>query len=93
MALLCGALHLPYGDSVTWLGRIGTFSTYGLPCLFIAPPGVWVQWNSWVLVLPAIVSLLAWMSRSKVFEKVVFHKVWEFITGVIIAASLYSSVR
>ena len=92
MGLLCAVLHLPYGDSVTDVGRFFVFCTYGLPCLFIAPVGVLVRGNGWVLFLPIVVWLLAQASRSKVLERVVFHKVWEFVTGVLVAASLYAGV-
>ena len=93
MGILCAVLHLPYGDSLTCYGRVVVFSTYGIPCLFIAPTGAWVQWNWWAILLPALVSLGSWASRSKALERVIVHKIWEYGTGFLIACSLFGGLQ
>ena len=82
MALLCGTLHLPYGDSIpTEILKFLVFSSYFIALL---PLGI----TAWMIFSPIILFFMWSASNQPWGEKIVVWKIWELTAGFLIGITI-----
>ena len=80
-ALLTGVMHLPYGERTQYWQKAIVFVSFALPALIFG-------WTWWMVISPFVIFGLFWLSNILIFERIVVHKIWEFVTGVLIGIIL-----
>ena len=76
-------LHLPYGEKTSYIIKFLVFSAiFGSTCF--------LGWTYWQATGIVVTFLLFKISNTKWGQNVVFHKVWEFLTGSLIGITVAS---
>jgi len=72
--VLCGALHLPYGEKHNWFIKT-------LYALAISLPALIIKFNFWIAVLPIIFLLTFYLSNRPKWQYIFNWRICEAITS------------
>lgn len=84
--VLCGVLHLGYGDKTPWWEKALVGISYGLPSLFLG-------FTYWVFITPVIFLALFALSNWKATSKDFVWKVVEGLWGFILVATIIAAIQ
>lgn len=86
-ATICGVTHLPYGDGAPWDVRVGVFTSYALPSIWLVKD-LWFEFVVMLVVTGGLLTIAFIGSRNKRFQWCVKWKVWEMLAGFLVIASM-----
>ena len=84
--LLFGTLTLPYGEKTPYWAKLGVFCLYGLPSLLI-------DFSPWVIIAPIVMFALFWISNTKWGKNIIYWRIWEATSGLLIGATYASLIK
>ena len=84
MGVLCGVLHLGYGESTPWWGKAVVAISYALPALIVG-------WTWWSLILPPSFLIMFLLSNIPIFSTSFTWKCVEIMTGTLIGISVLTA--
>jgi hypothetical protein len=86
MICLSGALCLPYGERTPYWLKFLVFCTY-FACF------VWMGFSWWMVIGPAVIFGLFKVSNTQWGQNIVFWRVWEAVTALLIGITAASFIK
>ena len=82
--LLCGALHLGYGENSNWLKKV-------IYALAITAPSLVIKFNFWAIILPVVFLGTFYLSNKPKWQYIFNWRISEFLTSGVLGI-LYSQI-
>jgi len=82
--LLCGALHLGYGENSNWLKK-------GIYAVAISAPSLIIQFNFWAIILPLVFLGTFYLSNKPKWQHIFNWRISEAIVYFVLGI-LYSQI-
>ena|SRR3990167_4523217 len=82
--LLCGALHLGYGEKSSWLKKV-------IYAVAITAPSLIIRFNFWAVILPVVFLGTFYLSNKPKWQYIFNWRISEFLTSGVLGV-LYSQI-